>query len=197
MRPKNAIKILSSWKIADARTRLADLETREGGGCRGERPRRGRPNRIRKQNRAAAVSIARDRNCDDGRNQMTTLLTVAETCAALPSKPTERWINDFLRKTKVDPQGRPLYRIAARAKLVYLDRLIEALPCPSSSCRPAKTKARTSRSGARTSASALIRAAELTNDPSLIPSFADLSGQSSAANTRRGRLHLVKGSAHS
>jgi hypothetical protein len=43
---------------------------------------------------------------------VTTLLTVAQACAALPSKPSQRWLNDFLRKTKTDPQGRPLYRVA-------------------------------------------------------------------------------------
>src|ERR1700722_3038964 len=105
---------------------------------------------------------------------MITLLTVCQACEALPSKPTERWLNDFLRKTKVDPQGRPLYRVACRAKLIYLDRLIEALPCPSSSSRPAKTKARTSRSVDRTSASLWTRAAALTNDPSLSPSLETL-----------------------
>ena len=124
---------------------------------------------------------------------MSTLLTVAQVCKALPSKPSERWLNDFLRKTRTDPQGRPLYRVACRAKLIYLDRLIEALPCPSSLSRPAKVKARTLRSADRTSASLWTRAAELTSDPSLSASFGSSNSPSNAENTRRAKLQLVTG----
>jgi hypothetical protein len=54
------------------------------------------------------------------------LLTVGQACEALPSKPTERWLDEFLRQTKCDPYGYPLYRIAARQKLVYFDRPVDA-----------------------------------------------------------------------
>lgn len=72
------------------------------------------------------------------------LVSLADACTALGSimgsDVSERWLTDFLRRTKTDPAGLPLYRIACRRKLVYLDRVIEALPCPSSSARrvPAK-----------------------------------------------------------
>jgi hypothetical protein len=45
---------------------------------------------------------------------MTNLLTVKQACEALPSRPSERWLNDFLRRTKTDPHGRSMYRIACR-----------------------------------------------------------------------------------
>jgi hypothetical protein len=127
------------------------------------------------------------------------LLTIAQMCEALPSKPSARWLNDFLRKTKVDPLGQPLYRKAGRDKLIYPDRLIEALPCPSSSLRPATSKkvVRTTRSADRISASLLTRAAELTNDQSLLANSENWNAPSSRANTRRSKLKLVTGSEHS
>jgi hypothetical protein len=68
--------------------------------------------------------------------------------AAAELRKTCRWLNEFLRKIKTDPHDRPLYRLAGRDKLVYLDRVIEALPCPSSSSRRAMARARTGRSAA-------------------------------------------------
>jgi hypothetical protein len=90
------------------------------------------------------------------------LLTVDQVVEALPVKKTARWVREFLRKTPCTPAGLPLYRSAGRDKLVYLDRLIEALPCPSSSSRPAKAKARTGRSGGPISGSMWTEAQELT-----------------------------------
>ena len=124
---------------------------------------------------------------------MTSLLTIAQACEELPSKPTQRWLNDFLRKTKVDRDGRPLYRVACRAKLIYMDRLIEALPCPSNSFRPAKEKVRIIRSADRTSGSLWIRAAELTNDRSLVRSSRTLNGPLSGVNTHQSKLRVVTG----
>jgi hypothetical protein len=60
---------------------------------------------------------------------MTAALRTLDQAAADLHK-TRRWLAEFLRKTKTDPHGRPLYRLAGRDKLVYLDRVIEALPCP-------------------------------------------------------------------
>lgn len=128
---------------------------------------------------------------------MSALFTIEQACEALPSRPKPRWLSEFVRKTKFDPQGRPLYRKAGRAKLVYLDRVIEALPCPSVSSTPVKAKARTTRSEAHISASELTRAAELTGDLSLDPSSSGSKGRSSEASTRRAKIHLVAGSARS
>ena len=89
------------------------------------------------------------------------------------------------------PARAPVYRLAGRDKLIYLDRLIEALPCPSKSSAPATRKRRTSTSGGRTSASQLIRAAELTGDRSLVPSSSDMRKQSSGENTRPRKPQLV------
>ena len=94
---------------------------------------------------------------------MNTLVTITQACAAI-GNPTPRWLNDFLRKTKVDPRGLPLYRVVARAKLIYLERLIEALPCPSKSSPTATKKRKISTSARATLESQLTRAAELTGD---------------------------------
>src|ERR1700681_4736490 len=97
------------------------------------------------------------------------LLSVDQALAALPVRKSRRWLMELLHKNATDPHGRPLYRSAGRDKLIYLDRLIEALPCPSKSLPPATRKRRTSTSGAAISESELTKAAELTGDWSLVP----------------------------
>lgn len=119
------------------------------------------------------------------------LLSLEDALAALPVRKTRRWLNEFLRKTRTDPQGRPLYRQAGRDRLVHIDRLIEALPCPSSSERPARAKRRTSKFAGRTSESEWKKAAALTGDPSLELNSSDSRRLSSEASTRRGKPRLV------
>jgi hypothetical protein len=58
---------------------------------------------------------------------MTQLLSVDQALDALPVKKSRRWLVSFLHSTPTDPAGRPLYRLMGRDKLIYLDRLIEAL----------------------------------------------------------------------
>src|SRR5262245_39014604 len=109
------------------------------------------------------------------------LLSLDDALAALPVRKSRRWLNEFLNKTKTDPYGQPLYRQAGRDKLVYINRLIEAFACPSSS--KSRERARTIRSGARTSESMWTRAAALLNDPSLLPNSRNSKGRSSAEST--------------
>lgn len=71
---------------------------------------------------------------------------------------TPRWLNEFLLKNPVNLIGEPLYRLAGRDKLVYVERLIEALPCPSNSSRRAPAKRRSTRSGAPISDATLTEA---------------------------------------
>src|SRR6266705_3539813 len=80
---------------------------------------------------------------------MTTLilLTVEEVAQRLHKSP--RWLQDFLRDHPTGPDGRPFFRLAGRTRLFSesdVGRLYEALPCPSSSSRRDKAKARTGRS---------------------------------------------------
>src|SRR5215510_16543085 len=119
------------------------------------------------------------------------LLSLDDALAALPVRKSRRWLNEFLNKTKTDPTGQPLYRQAGRDKLVYITRLIEAFACPLSSKSREKTRARTIRSGARTSVSEWTRAAALLDDPSLLPSSSGSRGRSSAESTHPRRPHLV------
>jgi T5orf172 domain len=58
---------------------------------------------------------------------MTHLLSIEQTLQALPVRKSRRWLVEFLHRIQTDPDGRPLYRLAGRDKLIYLDRLIEAL----------------------------------------------------------------------
>jgi hypothetical protein len=96
------------------------------------------------------------------------ILSVEDTIAALPVRKSRRWLVEFLHRTKTDPIGRPLYRLAGRDKLVYFDRLIEALPCPSSPGAPFKRRGKVpARAATAALASEWKRAAELTGDDSL------------------------------
>ena len=119
------------------------------------------------------------------------LLSVDEAVRALPVRKSRRWLVEFLHKTASDPHGQPLYRLAGRDKLIYFDRLIEALPCPSRSSKPAAQRRRTSISAGRTSASQWTRAAELTGDQSLLECCGTSSAQSSKENTHRGKPRLI------
>jgi len=77
------------------------------------------------------------------------LLTLDEAAARL--RVSRRWLQGFLR-------NRPFGRMAGRRRLFTEDdfaAIIEELPCPSSSYRPGRVKARTGQSGGRTSGSAL------------------------------------------
>jgi hypothetical protein len=110
------------------------------------------------------------------------LLSVDDTLKALPVPKSRQWLVAFLHRNPTDPNGLPLYRLAGRDKLVYLDRLIEALPCPSRSLPHATRKRKVSTSGVRTSELQWTRAAALTGDPSL----ANYSGGSNAQSSVDG-----------
>lgn len=126
-----------------------------------------------------------------------TLLSVDQALEALPVRKSRRWLIEFLHKTPTDPQGRPLYRLAGRDKLIYLDRLLEAFPCPSRSLKAETRKRKTSTSGERTSKSELTRLAELTGVP--LPDECEMasSAPSSGETTRRAKLRLVSPSPRS
>jgi len=113
------------------------------------------------------------------------LVSIEQLLAVLPVRRSRRWMVQYLHKTKVDLHGRPLYRRLGRDMLIYLDRVIEALPCPSESLPHATKKRRASTFGDHTSASLLTRAAELTGDTSLLPSSNGSRPRSSAANPER------------
>jgi len=110
------------------------------------------------------------------------LVSIEQALAALPVRKSRRWLVHFLHKTKFDPHGRPLYRCLGRDMLIYVDRLIEALPCPSNSFPHATKKRKVSTSEAATLESQWTRAAELTGDRSLAPCSSDSKVKSSAAN---------------
>lgn len=122
---------------------------------------------------------------------MTALLSIDQALAALPVRKSRRWLVEFLHKNTHDAHGRPLYRLCGRDKLIYLDRLIEAMPCPSKSSKPATPKRKISTSADRTLESKLTRAAELTGDPSLVPTSNELRDKSSGENTRRRKPELI------
>ena len=105
------------------------------------------------------------------------LVSIEQLLAVLPVRRSRRWMVQYLHKTKVDLHGRPLYRCLGRDMLI-----IEALPCPSESLPHATKKRRASTFGDHTSASLLTRAAELTGDPSLLPSSNGSRPRSRAAN---------------
>lgn len=77
---------------------------------------------------------------------MTALHTMEEVAQKL--RTSRRWLQDFIKR-------HPYYRVSA-GKKVFTDadvnRLIEALPCPSNSSRPAKARRRTGTAKAPTSA---------------------------------------------
>jgi hypothetical protein len=75
---------------------------------------------------------------------------------------SRRWLQTFLR-------DRPIGRLAGRTRLFTeydVLRLIEELPCPSSSAHRARVKRRTITSGAHISASTLKRALALAGEKS-------------------------------
>src|SRR5262249_47694834 len=115
------------------------------------------------------------------------VISVEDALAALPVRKSRRWLVTFLHKTKTDPRGRPLYRLAGRGKPVYFDRLIEAMPCQSTSLPAAPRKRRTSTSGERTSGSQWTEAARLLDDPSLAVCETSSSQPLSAENIQQDR----------
>src|SRR6185437_6098404 len=124
------------------------------------------------------------------------VLSIDQALQALPVRKSRRWLVSFLHRTPTDPAGRPLYRLMGRDKLIYLDRLIEALPCPSRSPRPATRRRRASTSGAATLASQLTRVRELTSSPSPRKSSNASRAKSSGENTGR-KLELIVSNRHS
>jgi hypothetical protein len=130
-----------------------------------------------------------------GRGQVNPLPPYNLAGAAARLHKSERWLRGFLSGRSTDAEGRPLYRLAGRTKLfddVHIQRLFEALPCPSSFKPPAKAKARTGRSAEPTAESEWTRAARLLNDPSLLTTSKSSKARSSEANTRpRPRLTVV------
>ncbi|MBX3535806.1 MAG: hypothetical protein KF826_15775 [Xanthobacteraceae bacterium] len=93
--------------------------------------------------------------------------TLPEAAALLRRRP--RWLLEWLRQHPLGLDDRPLFMQAGRDKL-FTDADIgriqevmrqEAVPCPSSSSRPAKENRRISRSAAHTSASILNEALAL------------------------------------
>jgi hypothetical protein len=127
----------------------------------------------------------------------TNLMSVDQALEALPVRKSRRWLVEFLHSTKTDPHGRPLYRMLGRDKLVYLDRLIEAMPCPSKLLPAGTRKRKTSTSGAPTSKSELTRLAELTGVPLQGESATTSSEPSSGENIRPGKLRLIHSSQRS
>src|SRR5262245_38809482 len=86
-----------------------------------------------------------------------TFLTIDEAAARL--RKSRRWLQSFLRQ-------HPYYRLAGRTKLFTeadINRLYEALPCPSHSSHRASR--RSGRSGVHTSASTLTEALRLAREP--------------------------------
>src|SRR5665647_529377 len=78
---------------------------------------------------------------------------------AIKLRKSRRWLQEFI-------QRHPYYREAGRTKVFTdedINRLIEALPCPGNSCRPAKVKRGSITSGANTSASLWTTARRLLN----------------------------------
>src|SRR5262249_60022461 len=95
-----------------------------------------------------------------------TFLTLDEAAAKL--RKSRRWLQSFLRR-------HPYYRLAGRTKLFTeadINRLYEALPCPSNSSR--RESRRSSRSGVPTSESTLTEALRLANE--LLPRRPSRSG---------------------
>lgn len=118
--------------------------------------------------------------------------------AAIALRVTRRWLLDWLRSHPVDTHGRPYHTGTRRNKLfseqhiTRIDAAREASLCPSRSTRPAKARARTGRSAAPTSASALTEAAALTRSPLLARFLDGSNGQSSAESSPKSpRLKLV------
>jgi hypothetical protein len=125
------------------------------------------------------------------------LVSIEQALAALPVRKSRRWLVHFLRKTQLDQRGLPLYRQLGRDMLIYLDRLVEALPCPSESLPRAAKKRKISTSEAATLESQLTRAAELTGDRSLSPSSNGSKPRSNAANIRHVDFRQTNRKSHS
>jgi hypothetical protein len=123
----------------------------------------------------------------------TAYLTLKEAAAKM--RKSERWLWGWLDKHPRDRFDRPYYHLAGRTKLLSesdVARIVQDLPCPSSSDRPAPVKRRTLKSGDATSASPWNEAAALTGDRSLCESSPSSKAPSNVVNIRRsqnGRTH--------
>lgn len=130
---------------------------------------------------------------------MTTRLTLPEAAAEL--RKTPRWLREWVRAHPRDKSGAAYYTPAGRDKLFHPNdiarielALREEVSCPSGSGRRVKVKRQTSKSEEPTSVSAWKSAAELTNDPSLLPKFdASRNASSSTDATRHQKLSLIQG----
>jgi hypothetical protein len=125
------------------------------------------------------------------------LLTIEQAAERL-TYPNLRRFREWLRAHPRGLDNLPLYTQRGRDKLfseqdiariraVEIHLTAEAMPCRSSSSRPARARARTGRSAGHTSASMLIEAQELTG-VSLQPStFGTSRGGSSVVNIQSAR----------
>ncbi len=84
------------------------------------------------------------------------LMSVDQTLDALPVRKSRRWLIEFLHRTKTDPVGRPLYRQVGRDKLIYIARLLEAFPCPSTPFQQRAERSREARLRGWNEAAALL-----------------------------------------
>jgi len=55
------------------------------------------------------------------------LLSVDDTLKALPVRKSRRWLVQFLNEHPTDFFGEPIYRLAGRDWLIYIDRLLRAM----------------------------------------------------------------------
>jgi hypothetical protein len=130
---------------------------------------------------------------------MTPALTLAQAADLLHKSP--RWLREWVRAHPADKAGEPFYTPVGRDKLFHpsdLNRIEQALregmKCHSSSGRRAPAKRRTLKSEENTSESAWKLAAELTNDPSLLPSCGKSKNASNSTDaTPPQKLSLIQG----
>ena len=125
-------------------------------------------------------------------------LTLTEAAAEL--RKTPRWLRDWVRAHPRDKSGLPYYTPAGRDKLFHpndIARIEQALredvTCLSGSGRRVKAKRRISKSAEPTLDAAWRSAAELTNDPSLLPNCERSNSASSSTDaTPRPKLRLIQ-----
>lgn len=127
-------------------------------------------------------------------------LTLDEAAAEL--RKSARWLLEWLRKHPRDNDGEPYFTPVGRDKIFHqadiarIERALrESIQCHSRSGRRVQAKRPISKSADRTSESEWRSAAELTNDPSLVPNCgASKSVSKPTDNTRRPKLSLIQGS---
>jgi hypothetical protein len=127
-------------------------------------------------------------------------LTLPEAADQL--RKSKRWLLEWLRQHPLDKAGSPYFTPVGRDKIFHQAdiarielALREDLKCPSPSARRATAKRRISKSAGPISASEWKLAAELTNDPSLLPSSEKSRTASKlTGNIPRPNLKLIQGS---